>query len=43
VLSERPGALALAGAGLVLTGLALLALPSVRRSPVRMAAAEAAG
>jgi drug/metabolite transporter, DME family len=43
VLSERPGALALAGAGLVLTGLAVLALPSVRRSPVRIATAEAAG
>ena len=43
VLSERPGALAVAGAGLVLAGLALLALPSMRRRPVRMATAEAAG
>lgn len=42
VLSERPGAAAAAGAALVLAGLALLALPSVRRAPVRLAA-EAAG
>jgi drug/metabolite transporter, DME family len=42
VLSERPGAAAVAGAGLVLAGLALLALPSVRRAPLRVAA-EAAG
>jgi drug/metabolite transporter, DME family len=42
VLSERPGAAAVAGAGLVLAGLALLALPRPRRAPLRVAA-EAAG
>lgn len=43
VLSERPGAGAVAGAGLVLAGLALLALPAMRRAPLRVAPAEAAG
>jgi DME family drug/metabolite transporter len=42
VLSERPGAVALAGAALVLAGLALLALPSERRALPRSRPIEAA-
>ena len=43
VLGERPGAVAIAGAGLVLAGLLVLAMPRGRAAPRAVVAAEAQG